>query len=43
MPLSALLLALAAAELMGLRLEIREVGTNGLERQLEHLVGSLER
>ena len=32
-----------AAELMGLRLEVREVGTDGLERQLEQLVGSLER
>ncbi len=29
-----------AAELMGLRLEVREVGTDGLERQLEQLVGS---
>jgi hypothetical protein len=29
-----------AAEIMGLRLEVREVGTDGLERQLEHLVGS---
>ena len=29
-----------AAEVMGLRLEIREVGTDGLERQLEQLVGS---
>jgi hypothetical protein len=25
---------------MGLRLEVREVGTDGLERQLEQLVGS---
>ena len=31
-----------AAEIMGLRLEIREVGTDGLERQLEQLVGSLD-
>jgi hypothetical protein len=29
-----------AAEIMGLRLEVREVGTDGLERQLEQLVGS---
>jgi hypothetical protein len=29
-----------AAEIMGLRLEVREVGTHGLERQLEQLVGS---
>jgi hypothetical protein len=32
-----------AAEIMGLRLEILEVGTGGLERQLEQLVGSIER
>jgi hypothetical protein len=25
---------------MGLRLEVREVGTHGLEQQLEQLVGS---
>ena len=31
-----------AAEIMGLRLEVREVGTDGLERQLEQLVGSPE-
>ena len=35
-----LLQAEHAAELMGLRLEVREVGTDGLERQLEQLVGS---
>ncbi len=38
-----LLQAEHAAELMGLRLEVREVGTDGLERQLEQLVGSLAR
>jgi hypothetical protein len=38
-----LLQAEHAAELMGLRLEVREVGTGGLERQLEQLVGSRER
>jgi hypothetical protein len=32
-----------AAEIMGLRLEILEVGTGGLERQLGQLVGSIER
>ena len=32
-----------AAELMGLRLEVIEVGTHGLERQLEQLIGSAER
>ena len=35
-----LLQAEHAAELMGLRLEVREIGTDGLERQLEQLVGS---
>jgi hypothetical protein len=32
-----------AAELMGLPLEVHEVGTGGLERQLERLLGSLAR
>ena len=32
-----------AAGLMGLRLEVRDVGTGGLERQLEQLVGSRAR